>query len=481
MRNRLGGSVTLDSIFNATSVAIAGVTPGNAGQVILDILLDFGFKGKIYPVDPKGGEVAGLQVYDEIRDVPEPLDYVISCVAAGLTPRLINDCTTKGVKAVCILAAGFSESGTKEGRDLEKETTRLARASGLRILGPNCLGVYSPRSGLSFSSDFPKEGGRVALICQSGGDAIYLTRAAAQKGIRFTKVVSYGNACDIDESDLLDYFSQDPETEIVAAYIDGIKDSRRFQRVLKELSTAKPVIALKAGYIQAGVTIVSPHADALAGSHEIWEGLLRQSGVVCTHGLEELIDMLVTFCYLRPPRGRNVAIYGGGGGFSVLAVDQFAAVGFVIPPLTQQIQEKVNQGVKDFASSDAGFLLSNPIDVGTLMSCEGHYNILKALATYDGLDLLVIQLSLNNSEWPQTGSAFSIWPDLVTDAIIKFHGEVNTPMAVVLHGIVSSWDLQRVLDLQVRYYEAGLPVYRSAASAAKAIDRFLCYHERHPS
>jgi acyl-CoA synthetase (NDP forming) len=468
----------LESILNPTSVAIAGVATGNLGQAFLDCLLGSGFKGKVYPLNPKGGEISGVQVYANIKDVPEPVDYVICCIPAHAVPQLIKDCAAKGVKVVSIYTAGFSESGSREGKQLETEILRLAQDGGIRILGPNCLGVYHPEVGLSYASDFPKERGKVALICQTGGGIIYLIRAAAQRGVRFSKAISYGNACDIDESELLEYFAKDVETKIIAAYIEGVKDGQRFHRVLKELSATKPVIILKAGYTQAGARAVASHTGALAGSNEVWDRLLQQAGAIRVYDLEQLVDMMVTFSYLSLPKGRRVATCGGGGGFNVLATDGHAEAGFILPPLPRQLQKEISQEIRNFVKTDAGMILNNPFDITNIASSEGHYGILRRLANYEGFDLLVTQFSVNNAEWPYVGASYNIWPDIFTDATIKVHHEMGKPTAVVIHGILSVRDLQRALELQQKYCEAGLPVYHSVANAAKAINRFMCYHEK---
>ena len=468
----------LESILNPTSVAIAGVAPGNAGQAFLDCLLGSGFKGKVYLTHPKGGEISGLKIYASIKDVPGPVDYVICCIPAPAMPQLIKDCAAKGVKVVSPYTAGFSESGTSEGKRLEAEIRRLAQAGGLRILGPNCLGVYSPKVGLSFASDFPRESGRVALICQSGGNAIYLIRAAAQRGVRFSKAISYGNACDIDESDLLEYFIQDTETGIVAAYIEGVKDGQRFYRVLKKLSEAKPVVVLKAGYTQAGAGAAASHTGALAGSDEVWGSLLQQAGAIRVYTLEELVDMVVTLLFLPLPEGRRVGIFGGGGGASVLATDECTTAGFVVSPLPQQIREEISKEVGSFLKSDAGMILNNPLDLTPLASSEGLYKVIRRLSTYEEFDLLVAHNVISASGWPYPDSPFGIWTALFADAVIKTHNETGKPTAVVLHHIVSGWDLQRALELQQKYWEAELPVYHSIANAAEAINRFLRYHEK---
>src|SRR4030042_1199388 len=199
----------------------------------MDSIRSSGFKGSIYAINSKGTEVSGLLAYTNIKDIPGPVDYTICCIPAPYVPQLVRDCAAKGVRTISIYTSGFSETGTEEGRELEREIVRIAQASRIRIVGPNCLGVYSPKVGLSFASDFSRRVGKVALIGQSGGNTSYLIRAASQRGVRFSKAVSYGNACDINESHLLEYFAHDTETEIVAAYIEGIKDGERFHRVLQ--------------------------------------------------------------------------------------------------------------------------------------------------------------------------------------------------------------------------------------------------------
>ena len=188
----------LDAVFNPTSIAIAGASPGKSGQWFLDSIRTSGFKGSMYAINSKGAEVSGMVAYTNIKDIPGPVDFVICCIPAPRVPELVKDCAAKGVRTISIYTSGFSETGTGEGRELEKEIVRIAGDAGIRIIGPNCLGVYSPRVGLSFASDFPRRVGKVALIGQSGGNTSYLIRAASQRGVRFSKAVSYGNASDIN-------------------------------------------------------------------------------------------------------------------------------------------------------------------------------------------------------------------------------------------------------------------------------------------
>ncbi|MCX5998668.1 MAG: CoA-binding protein [Chloroflexi bacterium] len=380
----------LEAIFDPKSVAIAGVSQGNTGQFFLDTLLQQGFRGKIYPLNPKGGEVSGLRVYANVRDIPGPVDYVISCVPARAAPQLVSDCAAKGVKAVCLYTAGFSESGSEGGRALEREVIELARTAGLRILGPNCIGVYNPRIGLAFAYDLPRESGAVALVCQSGGNAAYLVRAAAQRGVRFSKAISYGNGCDINESDLLEHFSRDPQTRLVAVYIEGAKDAQRFQKALKALSSRKPVVVLKGGRTSAGARVAASHTGALAGSDDVWDKLLEQAGAIRVASLEELVDMLVTLLYMPAPGGRRVAILGSGGAASVLAADDCLAAGLTVPALPSEVR----RDLRSLISTDAGTILGNPVDLPPV-SLETCSAALRRLCDYDGVDVVISQVPLH--------------------------------------------------------------------------------------
>ena len=235
----------LDFLFHPNSVALVGITTAQTWHwtlTFLEGLLEIGFDRPLYLVNPKGGEIKGHKVYTSLRDVPGNVDYVIGLVNAQIAPRLVEECADKGVKAIHFCTAGFSETGEEERIKLENELAEIARKKGIRILGPNCMGIYCPQSRLSYSPEFPKESGPVGVISQSGGNSIFLVRQAALRGIRFSKVISYGNACDINESDLLEYLAKDADTKIIALYIEGIKDGKRFRRAMEEATKEKTVI-----------------------------------------------------------------------------------------------------------------------------------------------------------------------------------------------------------------------------------------------
>jgi acyl-CoA synthetase (NDP forming) len=473
----MAGNADLDGVFNPKSVAIVGISTtlarDNMAAVYLKALVQCNFKGGIYPINPKGGDFLGFKVYPNVKDVPDSVDYVISCIPAASTPQLVRDCVVKGVKAVQFFTSGFSEDGTEEGRRLEAEICDIAREGGVRLIGPNCMGVYCPKAGLSFALDYSTESGPVALICQSGGNAIYFVRHAAQRGVRFSKVISFGNAADVDENDLLEYLTNDTETKIIAGYIEGLKDGRRFTKVVMKAAAAKPVIIMKGGYTEAGARAVASHTGALAGSARIWDGLLRQAGVIPASTLEELGDIVVSLLYLPVPQGRRLGVIDVGGGASVVATDVYVSAGLDLP----QLPQRLGQQLRSFLSTGAaGLSVNNPVDLGgQYYNVSAAYSVMRALADYDGIDILVFNLHLGiNPPLPSFPKEFAI---AILDNAIRARSETGKPMVVIIDQLTTVESCEAVAACQQKCQEAGIPVYYSVHSAAKALDRFMRYHE----
>src|SRR4030042_284483 len=355
----------LDFVFNPKTVAVTGISPSRGydamAETYLRALVECKFNGPIYAIHPKGGDFRGRKLYPSVKDVPGPLDYVICCIPAPAVPQLIRDCAAKGVKAVQFFTSGFGENGTEEGIRLEAEVCALAKQGGIRLIGPNCMGVYAPKSGLSFAPDYPTERGQVSFICQSGGNAIYFIRYAAQRGVRFSKVISFGNAAEINENELLEYLTDDPETGIIAVYIEGFRDGRRFSKALRKAAAVKPVIMMKGGRTEAGARAVASPTGRLAGWAKNWGGVLRHAGVITVSTLEELGDILVTFLYLPVPNGRRLAVLDVGGGAAVVATDVYVSAGIDLPRLSEELRRKV-RGFLD--PNAAGPRVNNPLYPG---------------------------------------------------------------------------------------------------------------------
>jgi len=465
----------LEYIFHPRSVALVGVTsdPANLwGQGFLKGLLDFGYSGQIYPINPKASQILGLKVYPSLSDVPGPVDYVISMIPAPLTPQLIEDCGAKGVKVVHLFTAGFGETGEEEGKRLEAELLAIARRVGVRLIGPNCMGIHYAKSRVTFDMGIPeeaKESGNISFLSQSGANAISLVYMGSFRGFRFNKVVSYGNAIDLNESDFLEHFAADPDTEIIASYIEGIKDGSRFRRALMEAAAVKPVIMLKGGRTVAGVGAVDSHTGALAGSEEIWDVLLKQAGAIRVYSMDELADVLIAFSHLPPLAGRNVGVIGTGGGASVEAADLCESAGLFVPALPPEIRSQFRE-----FTPVAGTSVRNPVDTISMFIPQELSRTIELVAGYARIDFLIFQMELGMSFLQGPGR---IIVETAQEVLIETARRIEKPIVMVFRYGGSPQGISLLAESQERCIEAGLPVFPSIERAALAISRFISYHE----
>ncbi len=431
----------LEYLFHPSSIAVVGVssdlTKPNTGQRFIQGLTNAGYKGKLYPIGRSGGEIFGLRIDPSIKDVPDSIDYAISAIPAQCTPQLVADCATAGVKAIHMFTAGFSEIGDEEGKELESQIASIARQKGVRIIGPNCWGLYCPKTGLTWHKDFPKESGPVGFMAQSGGNSIQAVLEAAMRGVYFSKVISYGNACDLNESDFLEYLTDDSETKIITAYIEGVTDGRRFMEVLKRAANTKPVVIYKAGITEGGARAVASHTGAMAGSDRIWSSLLRQLGAIQAYSIEELIDIASLFTFMSPPKGKSVAVIGLGGGASVSAADACSKAGLTLPPLPAEIRQRL----RDSCGSEAGYSFKNPVDISIASggSTDLSQEIITMVANWDQIDLLILQMPFDVGSLPGQGS-------LLVKSITNLAKEINKRTVVVLRRISSGGDYQNASE-----------------------------------
>ena len=463
----------LGQLLEPRSIALAGITVANPEhwtRTFLNSLLEFKFEGQIYLVNPRGGEIKGLKVYRKLEDVPDSIDYVISTVSAQVAPGLIEECAAKGVKAIQFCTAGFSETGEEEGIRLEAEMAKLARQKGIRLLGPNCMGVYCPQSRLSFQTFFPKENGKVGIISQSGGNATTIVDKLRWRGVQFSKVISYGNACDIDESDLLEYLTTDASTEIIALYIEGVKGGKRFREALGKAARKKAVVLLKGGVTAGGARAAAGHTGALAGREVTWDALCKQTGVIRVNSLEELCDTVVTLLFMSPMRGRRVALIGGGGGASVLITDEFEGRGIKVPPLTQEIKERIRE-----FSQLAGNILRNPVDYSqNMVDTEKIVRTTHILARWQEVDFLIGFIDLR---WA-TPTLVKRLSEMI-DGLLAESRAVSKPMAWVVETSVFPENAGQIFSFIQKCVSSGMAVYYSFADAANALNLVLNHTERH--
>ncbi|HEU65180.1 MAG TPA: hypothetical protein ENN57_00760 [Chloroflexi bacterium] len=464
----------LDFLFRPNSIALVGITTAETWhwtRTFLEGLMEIGFDRPLYLVNPKGGEIKGHKIYTSLKDVPGNIDYAIGLVNAQIAPKLVEECAEKGVQAIHFCTAGFSETGEAQRVKLESELAEIARKKGVRILGPNCMGIYCPQSRLSFSPAFPKESGPVGVISQSGGNSIYLVRQAALRGVRFSKVISYGNACDINENDLLEYLANDADTKIIALYIEGIKDGKRFRRAMEEATKEKTVILLKGGATEGGARAAAGHTAALSGSRTTWDAFCKQLGIISVSSIEEMIDVLVTLLFLPLPGGRNAVLFGAGGGASVLIADEFENRGLRVPPLPQKLIAQIRE-----FTPIAGNILRNPVDYSqAMMNLDGVLKTFDILSRWEGTDFLVT--------FVRTGqfTTSRISEDHLNLLMSRFsikQGLLPKPVAMVLEPSILPNEAEAILAAIRGCISSGLPVYYSFAAAANAIDLVLNLSER---
>lgn len=358
----------LDRLFSPSSIAIIGASTDidKGGGFVLHGLLEGGFKGKLYPVNPKQTEVMGLKSYPSVVDIPEVVDEAVVAVAARIVPRVMAECVQKGIKFAVVHSAGFSELGA-EGRALEDEMVRIARQGGTRIVGPNCMGLYNPSVNLNTiltEAYLTGDPGSIAFIGQSGWASENFISRGYELGLRCSKVVSIGNQSDLTIEDFLEYFAIDPQTKVIACYVEGIKRGREFLQLAKQISLSKPLIIWKGGKSEAGTRLAATHTGSLAGNSAVLNAALRQSGVVIAQNLEEVLDLVMGFISPVLPAGNKLGLVVEAGSGAVTGADAAEEFGLVIPPLSAAAQKEIYDTIRDMTT--ATLTRQNPVDLGWL-------------------------------------------------------------------------------------------------------------------
>lgn len=350
----------LDLFFQPRSVAVIGAsrTPGKVGHDILSNLVRHGFPYPIYPINPNAEmSLLGLPTYPSVSSVPGPIDLAILVIPSGATLASLDDCARKGVKALVIISAGFREAGP-EGAAMEKKLAHKARILGLRVIGPNCLGVIDTASRLnaSFAADMPEQG-NISFISQSGALCTALMDWAISEGVGFSKIVSLGNKCDVDETDILTLLGEDDNTEVILGYIEALSDGTRFMRTAKQISKRKPIIIAKSGRTALGARAASSHTGSLAGSNMAYETAFWRSGIIRANTMEELIDYALAFSYQPVPKRPGLLIVTNAGGPGILAADAAGEYGVKLADLPAEAKSSLKEHLPPTAS------LANPVDI----------------------------------------------------------------------------------------------------------------------
>ncbi|NLT38017.1 MAG: CoA-binding protein [Methanomassiliicoccus sp.] len=447
----------LRELFEASSIAVVGASrsEGKIGHVVLRNIIGSGYRGALYPVNPKADNILGLRTYPDVSSIPGEVEMVVITVPNHAVPQVMEDAGEKRVKVAVVITAGFKETGRK-GAELEQQVGEIARKHGIRVLGPNCLGVISTSNGMNatFTNDYPREGS-VAITSQSGAICSVVLDWARATRIGFSKFVSVGNKLDIDEADLMTYLKDDEGTRVIGMYIEGMARGQEFMTAARAVTREKPVIALKAGRTAFGAKATSSHTGALSGSDQVYEAALAQSGVIRVDTIDELFDLLQAFGTLALPQGDGLAIVTNAGGLGVLAADAVSDHGITLASFTKETVERLASGLPE----EAG--LYNPVDVigdadsarfehaiNTVMEDPHVHMVLAMLAPTDMLDVTS-----------------------VASTIAAFSGTTRVPVATAFVGGEDVAKGSRIL------MEAGVPCYQSPDRAVRALAAMVDYKE----
>jgi acyl-CoA synthetase (NDP forming) len=467
--------VSLEEVFTPRSVAVVGASGGiSFGALVVLSLIQAGFPA-VYPINPKYSDLLGITCYPNLLAVPDAVDHVVVNIPAEACLELLDECAAKGVRSVHFFTAGFGESGNEDRAAIEQAMLNKAKSGGFRIIGPNCTGIFIPGHRVTNSPGIPLDPGPVAFISQSGGHAQNLPKFSGPRGIRFSKVVSYGNALDINECELLDYFAQDDETEIIAAYIEGVRDGTGFARSLAKAARSKPVIVYKGGKTEAGIRAALGHTASMTSSIAVFEAICRQTNALQVDNLDDMIDTLTALRFAQPlPSGTGAAMIGAGGGPAVLGSDELESAGLRVPRLSQHVQDELKRFLPI-----AGSIFTNPVDTPNLIDPRAIDVALRTVGSSPDIHMLVYHLGfhpLGGWGWGRFSMLSFLEPAIAV--IHDARDAVGKPVLIALRPPEDLEGMKEFLATQEAFVATGLPVFHSLRGLAGAMSRVADWQRR---
>lgn len=443
--------MSMNHFFDPKSVAIIGASrdPAKPGHVIFRNFLEGTFKGSVYPVNPRARELFGQPCYKSVLDIPAKIDLAVIIVPAPAVPQVLEECGRAGIKATVIISAGFKEVGNTR---LENRVKSIAERHNIRIIGVNCIGIYDPYSGVDtifnprYKLERPEKGS-ISFITQSGALGTVVLDWMAMKGYKISKFISYGNATDINETDLIKYLAKDDTTSVICAYFEGLEQGRKFFNTAKELSKKKPIIAQKGGTTPAGHRAVASHTGSLAGAAEIYSAAFKQSGIIQAANMEELFDFARLLSTQPLPRGDRVQIITDGGGFGVMMVDSLVKNGLQLATMSPPRTRILKSYFPDY------FVLGNPIDLTGDATSEHYATALEQTLRDPCIDMIALIVLFQVP---------SLTPE-VTEVITEASRRSTKPIVVIAAGGRYTEVLKKSLE------DSGVPCFSCPARAAKAL------------
>jgi acetyl coenzyme A synthetase (ADP forming)-like protein len=454
----------IDFFFNPKVVAVVGASrrPGKVGYELLRNLREY-FKGRLYAVNPEAKEILGVPCYPSLSDVPDDVDVAVVVVPAEKVVDVAEEAGRKGVKGLIVISSGFKEVGP-EGAERERRLIEVVRKYGMRLIGPNCVGVYVPKSGMNtlFLSrerqGYPGHG-FIAFASQSGAFGSAVLDWAAMRGIGISKFISYGNKADVDEVDVLKYLVEDVDTRVITLYIEGVERGREFLDTLREVTKYKPVVVLKSGRTEAGARAASSHTGSLAGSDAVYDAAFKQCGVIRAYSMEELFDFATALGMQPPAAGDRVAVLTVGGGSGVMATDALVDLGLKVPRLSDDTVAKLRRVLLPFASP------YNPVDV-TGSAVDEHL--------VEAIEIILKSGEVDAVMWLPYYMVPGITPELnrkFLSRVRKVFQEIGRIVPIV--GVATGGSYTAIYAREAE--SMGIPMYISPERAAKAIKALVDY------
>ncbi len=412
----------MEKFFNPKSIAIIGASRDHhkVGFVILKNLRDAGYRGKIYPINPKAKVVLNEKCYPSVLDVKTPIDMAVIAIPANIAIQAVEECGKKKIQHVVMITAGFGEIGNHKA---EEQLRKTVKKYNIRLIGPNCLGLLNNYTEvdtlfLPVSRLVRPKNGKISFITQSGATGSTVLDLMAKENYGFAKFVSYGNATDINEADLIEYLGDDPQTQVICVYAESIKDGKRFLRVCQKVAKKKPIIALKGGTTNAGARAALSHTASLAGSFEVFKGAMRQAGVIIAETLEDLFNYAKILEKSFAPKGKNVQIITNGGGFGILAADYLSKMGLTVEEPSPETIKKLK---KQFPAT---YIVRNPIDLTGSAYSADYEKALDAIMKDPKVHMILLIVLYQT---PQLDTN-------VVDIIIRHNKAKKKPLAVISMG-----------------------------------------------
>ncbi len=438
----------LNGLLRPKSIAVVGASDseGKIGYTVVKNLLESGYEGDIYPINPKGGEIQGLKAYASVLDVPGDIDAAAMVVPAKFIPDVARECGQKGVRGLIVIASGFSEVGRD---DLETEVVEIAHEFGMRVLGPNIVGILSnsDKCNASFAPFLPLEG-KAALVSQSGALLIAMDASTYIRRVGFDKMISIGNMSDVNFADMVEWLDHDENTDCISLYVEGLRDGRRFMENAR--NAQKPIIALKSGTSAHGAAAAASHTGSLAGSGKIYDAAFDQAGVVMASNLNNLFDRTLALSLQPPMQGENLLIITNGGGVGVLATDSAERYGIPLHFAPEEVQEELKKHMPDFGSA------KNPVDLTGMAGRDWYQDSVQYAFAHEWVDGLVI-LYCETAMTDPMDIAQGI------QAAVEASGVTDKPVSVSFVGGERSEEAMRWL------VENGIPAYGEPDAAVNVI------------